>query len=86
MNRKQIDSPEEGRTLRIIMKVGVLMCLGAIVFGLIVMVAGAMFNDGETDASVPVVFVWMGAGSCGLFTLGALVGLGAWFVSVAADD
>lgn len=76
--------PARGRLTRIVMKSGVLLCLLAIVFGLIVMLAGAMLTEGEGD--VPELFAWMGAGACGLFTLGALLGLGAWLVLALSED
>lgn len=86
MRQRRTPSPEKGRTLRIVIKLGVLMCLFAILFGMIVLVAGGVLAEGNEETDVPPVFAWMGASACGLFTLGTLLGLGGWLVGVLIED
>lgn len=66
-----------------LIKGSIVTCLFAIVFGLIVMVAGALLADGAHGEGVPPVFAWMGTGACGAFTLGALLGLVGWMMSAS---
>lgn len=65
-------------------KVGAVMCLASILFGLLVMVKGVLFG-GPEEEDIPPIFAVMGASSCGLFTLGALVALVGWFVGATSE-
>ena len=63
-------------------KVGVVSCLAAFVFGLVCMTIVAVAGQGEDP---PKIFQQMGAGSCVLFALGAVVGLIGWVMNLSAD-
>lgn len=82
-------SKAQGGLSGLAIKSGVMMCLAAIIFGLIVMVAGVLLGKGggeDETPEIPEVFMWMASSACGLFTLGALVAMIAWLVRATSED
>ena len=62
-----------------LVRFGAVICLFAFLFGSVCFTLVAIMGDGEDP---PEIFEKMGGASCGLFTLGMIVGLVGWLISL----